>query len=99
MDSRFVVMQLRCDVFLQFCPFHLKQHCLLARSNKAVINFVLQMLDCVMCISGTGLYALVFCRFFPRWFCRDFVGLRCRGMEDWSCFLLLWQFVFGDVNC
>ena len=27
----FVVMQLKCDVFLQFCPFRLKQHCLLGR--------------------------------------------------------------------
>ena len=60
MDSRFAVMQLRCDAFLQFCPFCLKQHFLLGR--------IRQMLDCVMCISGTGSYALVFCRLLPRWF-------------------------------
>ena len=86
MDSRFVVMQLRCDAFLQFCPFRLKQHYLLGRIRLRIrqwLDFILQMLDRVMCISGTGLYTLVFRRFLPRWFCRDFV-LRV------ELFFLLW---------
>ena len=45
--------------------------------------------------SGTGLYVLVFCRFLPRSFCRNFVGLRCRGMEEWSCFLPLGELCMG----
>ena len=93
-----VVMQLKWDVFLQFCPFRLKQRYLLSRI-RLWLHFVLQTLGCVMRISGTGLCVLVFCRFLLRWICHDFVGLRCQGMGDWSCFLLLWWIVFGDVNC
>ena len=55
-----------------------------AWSNKAVITlcFANVGLCDVYCSGTTGLYALVFCRFLPRWFCRDFVGLRCQGMDD-----------------
>ena len=30
----FVVVQLRCDAFLQFCPFRLKQCCLLGQIRQ-----------------------------------------------------------------
>ena len=52
-----------------------------ARSNKAVITLY---------FADVGLCDLVFSRFLLRWICHDFVGLRCQGMGDWSCFLLLW---------
>ena len=83
-------MQLRCDAFLQFCPFRLKQH-LYAPSNKAVITLCFAVVElCDVYFRYWFVHVLVFCRFLPRWFCRDSVGLRGRGMEDLSCFLLLW---------
>ena len=41
-----------------------------------------------MCISGTGLYALVSCRFLPTWFCHDSVGLRNGRVELFSASLV-----------
>ena len=59
MDSRFVVMQLRCDAFLQFCLFRSKQCCLL--SNKAVVK---------LCFADVGLCDVYFRYLFV---CVDFL--------------------------
>ena len=67
MDSRFTVMQLRCDAFLQFLSFSFETT-LSARSNKAVIT---------LCSSNAGLcdvyvfQVLVCMHWFSIYFYRD----------------------------